>query len=211
MGVSALYSAARTYHAAGLGVVMRKFFTACFAMLCVLQANAAGTGLKPGLWEIRVVKQVMDGRDRSEEIAAAKERMQQSMANMPPAQRAQMESMLKQHGMGQANDGSFRVCISPEMAKRDHPVIDRDGRCQPAKVSHNGNVTTFEFSCASGGSTRTGKGEMTVSGNSATSKTDMTTNGPQGVTHQMHSESEMKYLGADCGDIKPMEVPKDSH
>ena len=180
-------------------------------MLCVLQAHATGSGLKPGLWEVRVVKQVMDGHDRSAEMAASQARMQQSMANLPPAQRAQMESMLKQHGLSQANDGGYRVCISPEMAKRDSPILDKEGHCQPAKVSHSGNVTTFEFSCAAGGSTRTGKGEMTVTGNSVTSKTDLTTKDPQGVTHQMHNESEMKYLGTDCGDIKPLEPPKEQH
>jgi len=190
---------------------MRKLITACFVMLCVLQANAAGTGLKPGLWEIRIVKQVMDGHDMASQMTASTARIQQSMANMPPAQRAQMESMLKQHGLGQSSDGGFRVCISPEMAKRDHPILDKEGHCQPAKVSHSGNITTFEFSCTTNGSIRTGKGEMTVSGDSAATKTDMTTTDRQGATHQMHNESEMKYLGADCGDVKPMEIPKESH
>jgi len=190
---------------------MRKLFAACCITLCALQVHATGTGLKPGLWEVRVVKQVMDGRDMSAAMAASKARFQQSMANMPPAQRAQMESLLKQHGLDQTSDGGFRVCVSPEMAKRDSPIIDKEGNCQTSKLSHNGNVTTFEFSCTSHGSTRTGKGEMTASGNSMTTKTDLTTQDPQGATHQMHNESEMKYLGADCGDIKPLQPPKDLH
>jgi hypothetical protein len=35
---------------------------ACFAALAALSAYATGLGLKPGLWEVRVVKQVVDGR-----------------------------------------------------------------------------------------------------------------------------------------------------
>jgi hypothetical protein len=29
-----------------------------------------------------------------------------------------------------------------------------------------------------------------------------------GATRVMHSESEMKYLGSDCGDVKPPAAPK---
>jgi hypothetical protein len=36
----------------------------------------------------------------------------------------------------------------------------------------------------------------------------MTTTQPSGQTRNIHSESEMHYLGPDCGDIKPVETPK---
>ena len=37
---------------------------------------------------------------------------------------------------------------------------------------------------------------------------DMTTKKASGETHQRHIETEMKFLGADCGDVKPIMPPK---
>jgi hypothetical protein len=39
---------------------------------------------------------------------------------------------------------------------------------------------------------------------------DMATHMANGETHTMHFESEMKFLGPDCGDVKPMSRPKAS-
>jgi hypothetical protein len=40
------------------------------------------------------------------------------------------------------------------------------------------------------------------------SQMDMTTKSATGETHTMHHETVMKFLGTDCGDIKPIEMPK---
>ena len=186
---------------------MSKFLFSCGLVLVGLAAFAAGMTLKPGLWEIKVVKQVMDGRDMSAQMAAAAANMQQAMANMTPEQRAKMQAMLPSTA-GLGGNGGFRICVSPEMAKRNTPVIDKDGRCQPATVNHSGNVTTYEFSCSSNGSSRQGKGQVTTVGDVITTVADMTSTTANGATHVMHNESEMHFLGADCGDLKPIEPPK---
>ena len=176
--------------------------------LAALASYAAGIGLKPGLWEVRVVKQVVDGRDMTAQLAASAEKMQQMMANMTPEQRARMQAMMPNGGAGLGDNGNFRICVSPEFAKRDQPVIDKEGHCQPATVQHAGNVTSYEFTCASNGTTRQGKGETVASGDSITNRIDMTTTQASGQTRNFHSESEMHYLGPDCGDLKPLDVPK---
>jgi hypothetical protein len=178
------------------------------AALAGLACYAAGLGFKPGLWEVKIVKQVIDGRDMTAQLAANTEKMQQMMANMPPEQRARMQAMMPNVGAGIGDNGNFRICISPEFAKRDQPVIDKDGHCQPATVKHDGNVTTYEFSCAANGTTRQGKGETVAAGDLLTNRVDMTTTQPSGQTRIFHNESEMRYLGPDCGDIKPFETPK---
>jgi hypothetical protein len=186
---------------------MSKFLFSCGLMLVGLAALAAGMNLKPGLWEIKVVKQVMDGRDMSAQMAANAANMQQAMANLTPEQRAKMQAMLPSTA-GFGNNGGFRICVSPEMAKRNTPMIDKDGRCQPATVNHSGNVTTYEFSCSSNGSSRQGKGQVTTVGDVVTNVADMTSTTANGGTHVMHSETEMRFVGADCGDVKPIEPPK---
>ena len=192
---------------------MRRTLVAAFVLLAAtLTAYAAGFGLKPGLWEIHVVKQVVDGRDMSAQMAGMGEKMQQAMAAMPPEQRAQMEAMMKQHGAGMgagmAKGGNIRICVSPEMAHRDTPVIDRDGRCQPATVNRSGNTMTYEFSCTNNGVTTAGKGSSTVSGDVISTHVDSTIREASGKTSAMQSDTEMKFVSADCGDVKPPDLPK---
>ena len=187
---------------------MRKSMLACLTALAALQVFAGGIGLKPGLWETRVVKQVMDGRDMSAQIAGAATQMQQAMANMTPEQRARVEAMMKEHGGPTVGgNGTIRMCITPEMANRDKPLIDREG-CEPATVNRSGNHATFEFSCTRNGNTTSGKGEATTSGDTISTVVDATIHKASGETHVMHNESEMKFLGADCGDVKPITPPK---
>jgi hypothetical protein len=171
-------------------------------------AYATGIGLKPGLWEVRVVKQVIDGKDMSAQKAAMSAQMQQAMAAMPAEQRAKMEAMLKQKGVDIGSDGTIRLCISPEMAKRDTPLVDKDGRCQPAKLTRSGNHTTYEFNCSANGTTTAGKGEATTDGDLISTQSDMTITTANGPPRIVHNESEMKFLSADCGDVKPLAPPQ---
>ncbi len=177
--------------------------------LAATQVAAAGFGLKPGLWESRVIKQVMDGHDTTAQITGASAQMQQALANLPPEQRARMEEMIKQRGMSPGSNGTFKMCITAEEANRDRPILDRQGQshCEPATVTHSGNHSTFTINCNSNGLVTTGKGETTASGDLITGQVDMTTRRADGTTHEMHTETEMRFLGADCGDVKPLSMP----
>lgn len=176
------------------------------AILFVLSggASAQGSGLKAGLWEVKQIKQIMDGRDMAAQMAAAQAQMAQSMANMPPERRKQMEAMMGGKGMpGQGGGGmATRICISAAMAASDKPMVDPEGRCAPAKTSRSGNKTSFEFNCTTQGRTMVGKGESTISGDTVSSRMDMTTTDASG-RHTMQSESQMSYLGPDCKGVRP--------
>ncbi len=171
----------------------------------------AASGLKAGLWEIRVVKQTVDGRDISAQTTATMERMQQAMASLPPEQRARMEALMKQNGVSTGSKGGFRICVSPEMARRDAPILDPQGRCQPATVTHQGNETHFQFSCTTNGVTTSGQGVATVQGDTINTHTDVTTRTSSGETHSTQSDSAMSYVGADCGDLKPPGAASAAH
>jgi len=43
--------------------------------------------MKPGLSEMRVVHQVMDGRDMNAQMSAAQDKMQEALASITPEQR----------------------------------------------------------------------------------------------------------------------------
>jgi hypothetical protein len=164
-------------------------------------ACADGPGLKAGLWEVKVVHQLVDGKDMTAQLSAAQERMQQSLGSLSPAQRSQMEAMLGRQAAA-GTGGGQRVCISAAMAARNKPMADPRTHCEPTSVNHAGNRTTYEFNCSSGGRTTVGKGESVASGDQVHTSVDMTVTDARG-THTMQSESQMSYLGGDCQGIKP--------
>jgi hypothetical protein len=167
-------------------------------------AFGADSHLKPGLWEMHVIKQVMDGKDQTAQLSGMAAQMQQTMANLPADQRARVEAMIKSR-IG--NDGAIRICISPEMAKRDTPLVDKEGRCQPASVQRSGDHLSYEINCTLNGTTTKGRGEATYSADLISSRNDITVTSAGGGTHAMQTESEMRFLGNDCGDVKPFTPP----
>jgi hypothetical protein len=187
---------------------MRKVIVVSLMGLAAGSGLAAGFGLKPGLWETRIVKHLTDGRDTTSQMTGVMSQMQQNLARLPPEQRARMEAMMKERGaMTMGTEGTTRLCISREMAGRDKPIIDPEGHCQPAKISQSGNHTSFEFNCSTDGTVMTGKGESTAEGDTIVSRVDITRTA-NGEKHVMHNETEMKFLGADCGNVKPLPLPK---
>lgn len=175
--------------------------TITMAMTVLGTSVMAQTAMKPGLWEMRTIKHVMDGRDMMAQMAAAQAQMQQMMANMPAGQKKQMEAMMGKQG-GATAPNVQRICVSPEMATRDKPVVSADGKCEPSNVSRSGNRMTYQIDCVDQGTTMTGKGESVITGDTVAGKMDMTTTGRDG-RHTMQTESQMKYLGSDCQGLKP--------
>lgn len=169
------------------------------AVTVVGAANAATeTQVKPGLWEIKLVKQWVDGRDVTPLVPAAMATMQQMMANMTPQQRRQMEATL---GKPPTNT-TQRICVSPEMAAGDKPMMPADVKCEPTSFSRTGNRVVFEFSCADQGRTTTGNGQSVLSSESVSTRIDMVTSDANG-RHTLQTESLSRFVSADCGKLKP--------
>jgi hypothetical protein len=162
----------------------------------------AAAPMQAGLWEVRPTKQVVDGKDMTAQMAAAQAQMQEQLAKMSPAQREQMQKMMG--GQKLPTGGAQRMCISAEMAAQDKPAMPPDAQCEPVKFQRSGNKTTFEINCTANGNTTVGTGESVTNGDTVTSRMDMTISNAQG-RHTMQTESQMKYLGADCQGVKPMD------
>src|ERR1700691_1331760 len=100
---------------------MQRFSLAACALVAMLAAplltaEAAEPGLKPGLWENKVLKMVIDGKDMAAQMAEMMAKREQMMASLPPDQRAKVEAMFKSNGVSQGSNGGFKICVSPEMA-----------------------------------------------------------------------------------------------
>lgn len=164
---------------------------------------AQGSGIKPGLWETKQTKQIIDDQDMLAQMAATQAEMRKFMTNMSPAQREQMEAMMKQQGRSLPGpDGATRICISAAMAASDKPMVDPQGRCKASDAKRNGDKTSFEFNCAEGGRSMVGKGENLIGDDVVTTRVEMVATDPQG-RHTIQSEYQMRYLGSDCKGIKP--------
>ena len=179
-----------------------KMLATLLTIVAVMPAAHAASLTKPGLWEVHVIKQVMDGKDVAAQMAAAQARMQEQLAKMTPAQRQQMEQMMG--GQKVSERGVQRLCISPAMAAQDKPVMQAASKCEPVKHERSGNRVTFELNCTTDGHTTVGKGESVMDGDTVTSRMDMTITDARG-RHTMQTESQMKYLGSDCQGVKPMD------
>ena len=80
------------------------------SVMLLAAGSAWAQSTAPGLWEIR---NRMGGNPEMEKAMAE---MQQQLAAMPPAQRQQMEAMMRQNGMSVGAGGAMtlKVCITPE-------------------------------------------------------------------------------------------------
>jgi hypothetical protein len=167
-------------------------------MLGVALPTAEAADMQPGLWEIITLKQIMDGEDLGARLAA----LDQQLAGLPAAQRQQMQSLMGKRGVS-LGGGNPRICIGPGAAAEGTPVIDGDGRCVPREVSRSGNTLRYEVTCQTEQGLAQGKGESTFSADRVRVRMEMTTSDSAGRQHTMQNETEMRYLGADCGGLAP--------
>jgi hypothetical protein len=156
------------------------------------------TAVRPGLWEVKLVRQFMDGRDVTVLVPAALAGMTAFMDNMTPQQRKQMEASFGKL----PQNTTQRICVSPEMAAGDKPLLPPDVKCEPSLFERAGNRINFEFSCADQHRSSAGKGESTLASESVFTRIDFVTTDANG-RHSWRNETQATYVGAECGNLKP--------
>lgn len=172
------------------------------AALAALSMSVSAQSLKPGLWE---VTNKTSGNPQMEQAMAE---MQKQMASMPPAQRKQMEAMMGQNGMSVGAGGAVtvKVCITPEMAARSELPSQTEGDCTSTITSRTGNTLKSKFACKN--PPTTGEGTYTFSGDKAFATKMVMQTVRNGKPETMTMEGQGKWLSADCGNIKPIQPPK---
>jgi Protein of unknown function (DUF3617) len=167
--------------------------------LAVLSAQAQTQA--PGLWEHTVNMKSSGG-----EMERAQAEMQKQLAAMSPEQRKQMEQMMAGRGMAMGPQGTtMKVCVSKEQAAR--PAEPRmDGDCTQKDVQRSGNSVRFKFECTKPRPT-SGEGEWTFSSDKAYTGRMLMMSEAKGRPQEMKMDMAGKWLGADCGDIKPRVTP----
>ena len=186
---------------------LRTAVTACMLTGATVLAHAQT--IKPGLWEI--ITQMQDG---SGELSAAMAEAQKQMANMPPEQRKMMQDMMAKQGIQLGTSGSngmsIKMCMTQEMVDRNE-VTSRQGDHHQSDCTHtnsprSGNSMKFSFVCAKPPSS--GEGQVTFTSAEAYSMKMTTTSMARGKSEKMDMQTSGRWLGADCGNVKPIVLPK---
>ena len=174
------------------------------AALAAAAFAASAQTMKPGLWEI-------NNKMNNPQMDAAMAEMQKQMAAMPPDQRKQMEAAMAQRGVQMVQPAAgggmaVRMCMTKEMIERNDVPMQQQSDCKITSQSKSGSTTRMAFTCANPPSS--GEGEYTVvSPDAYRSKMTMKTvvNGKPETTNM---ETAGKWLGADCGTVKPVQATK---
>ena len=169
--------------------------------LALCTSAAWAQTMKPGLWEITNQMQGAAGGQMAE--------MQKQMASMPPEQRKMMEDMMAKQGMqmGKASGGGMavKVCMTKEMVERNEVAQQQDG-CTHTTSPRSGNTMKFAFVCTKPPSR--GDGQVTFVSPEAYTMQMKAVTTVKGKEEAMDMQASGKWLGTDCGNIKPLSAPK---
>jgi hypothetical protein len=166
------------------------------SVLFAASAAAQTPPIKPGLWQMQSTR-LLDGQKAPDPAAQLK--------NLPPEARARMEQMLKQQGIDVGGNGGSRMCMSAESFERNTWQGSQHD-CKTDWKSRSGKRWTWTSTCMAPPSQSEGEAVFTDAEN-YTVKHHMTMQ-RQGQAHTSDMTVVAKWLGADCGDLKPFSPPK---
>jgi hypothetical protein len=174
-------------------------------LLCLALAVAAAGALpvppvKPGLWEVRMSVLDADGHEVvAPELAA--------LSRMPPEARARMAEAMKARGVSMPDaNGVTKACLTKELFESGAwQQVASDTGCTTNFSTQSATTWKWHSSCTTIKSESDGETVFT-GGESYRSKTT-TTMTVQGNTTTSTRIVQGKWLGADCGDVKPLAPP----
>ena len=164
-----------------------------FATLA-LAAAAQAQSISPGLWESSSSVQMKGGG-----LDEAMGRMQAQMAQMSPGQRQMVEQMMAAKGAG-GPTRSVRVCLSAEQIARGE--MPHDEHCSQQTSARSGNKIHFTFECGGAHPAR-GEGDFTIVDDKTFESHMSADTTANGQAAHIEIKGSGKWLGSDCGTLKP--------
>lgn len=154
--------------------------------------------VKEGLWETTITSS-----------GGGMSGMQDAMAKMTPEQRAQMEAMMKQKGMGMnGNTITAKSCVTKEKIEKGLAFAENKENCTHSVVNSSASHMELKIHCD-----ETSKKDGSKTTMDSTTVIDgMGSDNVKGTTHIVSNSGgrtvnrdntfTSKYLGSACGDIK---------
>ena len=150
-------------------------------------SQSTASPMSPGLWEIT---------------------MQSDQLRQQPQISPQQAEQMKKMGitLPETRNGGMvmKVCYTKEMlAKSEIPATQNDQECKPTNMSRSGNSFSGQIVCSGPNMKGTGTMQGTMASTSFQTSTSFTgTMSGQPVNHK--TQMSGTYLGANCGDVKPI-------
>ena len=152
--------------------------------------------VKSGLWEARMSSLDANGREIPRPELAAMDRL-------PPEARARMADAMKARGLSMPDaNGATKVCLTKEMFESGRwQQMAAESGCTTNYSTTSGATWKWHSSCAALKSES--DGEAVFNGSESYRTKVTTTATVMGKTRTSTRIVQGKWLGADCGDIKP--------
>ena len=170
---------------------------------CLALAAAAAPPVppvKPGLWEVKMSVLDADGR----EVAAPE---QAALARMSPEARARMAEAMKARGVSMPDaNGVTKACLTKaQFESGAWQQLASDSGCTTTFSTQSAAAWKWHSSCTTIKSESDGE---TLFSSTERYKTKVTTTSTvMGKTRTSTRVLEGKWVGADCGDVKPLTPP----
>lgn len=178
--------------------------TTVMALALCGAVGAQAQKLSPGLWENTASMQSADGKTNAMMAQA-----QEAMAKMPPEQRKMMQDMMAKQGVQLGNNSgggmTIKVCMTQEMVDRNEVGRQEPG-CTHTYSQRTGNTMQFSYVCTKPPSS--GEGQITFASPEAYNMKMTSTTTVQGAPQKIEMQNNGRWLGGDCGTIKPLAMPK---
>jgi hypothetical protein len=172
----------------------------CLALVVAAAGPVPHPPVKPGLWEVRMSMLDADGH----EVASPE---QAALAKMSPEARARMAEAMKASGvtMPDAN-GVTKTCMTKGLFESGAwQQLASDTGCTTTFSTQSATTWKWHSSCTTIKSESDGE---TVFSSAERYKTKVTTTSTvAGKTKTSTRLLDAKWIGADCGDIKPLTPP----
>lgn len=161
---------------------------------CAAVAHAqTAPPIKPGLWQVSSERMV-DGQKAPD--------LGEHMKNMPPEMRKRMEANMKQHGVDMSGGpGNMKMCMTRESMDEGR-WRSEDSGCKTDFTSRTATSWKWHSTCTQPPSETDGEASF-ASAERYTVKAN-TTMTMQGQKRTSQMTMNAKWLGADCGDLKPI-------
>ena len=172
----------------------------CLALAVAAAGQLPKPPVKPGLWEVRMSVLDADGH----EVAAPE---QAALSRMPPEARARMAEAMKARGVSMPDaNGATKACLTRELFESGAwQQMASDAGCTTNYSTLSGSTWKWHSSCTALNSESDGE---TVFGSGESYRTKVTTTMTvQGKVNTSTRIVQGKWLGADCGGIKPLAPP----
>ena len=131
----------------------------------------------------------------------------ETLAKMPPAQRAQIEGMMKGRGPGSPHAVTTKSCMTKESIEKAQAFSQSDKSCTSKVVSSSSTKMVMHVECTEGANKSSG--DVTFERvDSEHTKGNMAMKVSSGGAPPMDMKMAMeaKWLSSDCGDVKPVEA-----